>query len=162
MPRARSFHNLAVGAFAGLLATAPMTVVMVLFHRRLPWRQRYPLPPKLIVGDLAEAVGIEHVWSDKVKNATTAVSHFAYGACLGTPYAAFEGSLPGRPLAKGAGYGLLVWLANYLVGLPATGSSAAATREPLRRSGMMIVAHLIWGGCVGAIYAVGAKKKTRR
>ena len=35
----------AKGAAAGLIATAPMTAVMLGWHRKLPWWQRDPLPP---------------------------------------------------------------------------------------------------------------------
>jgi len=44
---AKSFvRELGDGAVAGFLATIPMTVMMLMAHRRLPARQRYALPPK--------------------------------------------------------------------------------------------------------------------
>lgn len=41
------------GAIAGLGATVPMTMVMETIFRRLPWHQRYPLPPRKVTMELA-------------------------------------------------------------------------------------------------------------
>jgi uncharacterized membrane protein YagU involved in acid resistance len=139
-----------------------MTLVMLAIHRRLPWWQRYEIPPKQIVEDLAKGVGIRHRLDRTSHDAVTGVSHFAYGACMGVPYSAVEESLIGPPVAKGAEYGLLVWAANYLVGLPAANFSAAATREPLRRTAMMVVAHLVWGASLAAIYDAATSRRDRR
>lgn len=152
MGRSCLSEKLALGAGAGFLATVLMTLVMLAIHRRLPWWQRYAIPPKQIVGDLADTIGAEHDLDRATHDAVTAVSHFAYGACMGIPYAMVEKSIPGAPVAKGVGYGLIVWFANYLVGLPAANFSAAATREPRRRSAMMIFAHVVWGAALGAIH----------
>jgi uncharacterized membrane protein YagU involved in acid resistance len=159
MARTQLVNKLALGGVAGFLATIPMTLVMVALHRRLPGWQRYAIPPKQIIEDLAADVGIEHRLDDDTKNATTAVSHFTYGGCMGVPYAAVEESLPGSPIAKGVGYGLFVWFANYLVGFPAANFSAAATREPLRRSAMMIVAHVVWGAALGTIHDAASSSR---
>lgn len=35
-----------LGAIFAVAATGPMTAAMVLWHRRLPARDKYPLPPR--------------------------------------------------------------------------------------------------------------------
>ena len=46
------------GALAGLVATAPMTAVMLLLHRLLPEHEQYPLEPLRITRRVAERVGL--------------------------------------------------------------------------------------------------------
>lgn len=50
-------RQLAEGAGAGLAATLPMTIVMVLGHRLLPWVEQYPLPPRQIIENVTEKTG---------------------------------------------------------------------------------------------------------
>ena len=46
------------GAFSGLCATAPMTVVMLIVHRLLPGYEQYPVPPYEITREAGEKSGI--------------------------------------------------------------------------------------------------------
>jgi hypothetical protein len=46
------------GAFAGALATGPMTALMRVLHERLPEAEQYPLPPRLITMHLASRAGV--------------------------------------------------------------------------------------------------------
>jgi len=54
-------------------------------------------------------------------------------------------------VAKGVGFGLLVWAGSYLGLLPAVGLHRPATRESARRNGMMIASHVVWGAVLGAM-----------
>lgn len=47
-----SLSRLVAGAAAGALATVPMSAVMLVWHRQLPWTKRDPLPPAQIVNQL--------------------------------------------------------------------------------------------------------------
>jgi hypothetical protein len=47
------------GALAGLMATGPMTAVMLILHRLLPWWERYELPPTEITERATEKVGLD-------------------------------------------------------------------------------------------------------
>lgn len=131
-------------AFAGLLATIPMTITMRFLQSRLPARERYPLPPRQITANAARRVGALHHLDQESLTALTAVAHFGYGTAIAMPYALLD-PVPVRPAAKGAAYGMLVWGASYLELLPRLDLLAPATRHPARRTALMITAHLIWG-----------------
>ncbi len=144
-------NALLTGLLAGFTATVPMTAVMELLHRCLPWPQRYPLPPREITTETAERIGIsEHLDEPKLSAAVVA-SHFGYGTAAGAVYAPLADKLPGPPALKGAAFGLAVWTASYLGWLPAAGFLSAATREPLHRNALMITAHLVWGATLGLL-----------
>ena len=142
------------GALAGLVATAPMTVVMLVLHRLLPGWEQYPLEPYRITRRLAQKVGLGHLVDDKEEAvAATSVAHFGYGAAAGALFPPLLGWLPVHPALAGLGYGLAVWTASYLGLVPALGLLSPATRHPRRRNLLMITAHLVWGACLGLLAA---------
>ena len=46
---------------------------------------------------------------------------------------------------SGPASGVAVWLASYMGWIPAVGILEPAPRHPVRRNGLMIGAHLVWG-----------------
>ena len=133
------------GAIAGLAATIPMSAVMSLWHRRLPWHEREPLPPAKITDTLLRKVGLEREVPEPAQTGLTAINHLAYGASIG---AVFEGlNDPQTPpsIGRGIGYGLAIWAGSYLGWLPAAGLHRPATRDSLERNLLMIGAHVVWG-----------------
>lgn len=132
------------GAVAGFLATLPMTATMSAGHRRLPEKERYPMPPRLIT----ERVAAERGGEDAQRHAT-ALLHYAYGAASGALYGGFAGRHAGA--ATGTAYGLAVWVGSYLGWIPATGILHPATRHPRDRVGIMLAAHVVWGGATGTL-----------
>ena len=115
-----------------------MTAVMNRLHRRLPRRQRYPLPPREIIDVMA---GPARLTEHQMRTATTG-AHFAYGALTGAGLAA----LRSRPAtAEGAAYGLAIWAGSYFGWIPAAGVLKPAGRHPAERNALMILAHLVWG-----------------
>jgi uncharacterized membrane protein YagU involved in acid resistance len=140
-----SFDRLLQGAVAGFVGTAPMTAFMVIGWRLLPAHEKYPLPPRQILGEVTERLGVADRMSEGGLVAATLVSHFSYGALFGSMYALFEQKVPSESSMKGALAGLALWVGSYLAWLPALGILPPATRHPWRRNLLMIVAHLIWG-----------------
>lgn len=139
------------GALAGLTATFPMTIVMSRLYPILPARERHPLPPRHITEKLAGESGLAHGLDEGGMKAVTLASHFAYGAASGSLFGLLAGFAP-RPLAlSGVVYGLLVWAISYLGWLPATGVLPDSRNESARRNGLMIAAHVVWGGVTGAL-----------
>lgn len=128
--------RLVAGALSGIVATAPMTAVMRRMHRRLKRRQRYPLPPREIVGATLPAL------EDRAATNATLVAHFAYGALSGAALAAL---IPNPTIKTGAVGGVGIWIASYLGWIPAAGILKPATRHPVRRNKLMILAHVMWG-----------------
>lgn len=144
--------SLTEGALAGTLATIPMTAVMVVSHRLLPHDQRYPLPPQLIIEDLADTAEAELILELTGKQPTVWTAHIAYGALMGAIYGGLKGNKRvENSVARGICFGLGVWAANYLVGLPVFGMRASAPNEPAPRDAMMIGSHIVWGGVMGKI-----------
>jgi uncharacterized membrane protein YagU involved in acid resistance len=150
------WRTIGKGLAAGLVATLPMTVSMLAMHRRLKFRNRYPLPPRIITtrllgGSGGSAATIDEV-DDSELTALTLISHFAYGGACGALYAVGEKFLPGPRVATGVVFGLAVWAGSYLVWLPATGILAPATEHPRERVALMVAAHVVWGASTGLVF----------
>lgn len=149
-----SLLRLLLGLICGIAATGPMSVVMVLLHRRLPDRERYPLPPREITTKAVEQVAEPAKLAPATRSALTWLAHFGYGGAAGALYAVTERRLPGGGVARGSVFGLLVWAVSYLGLLPGLRVLTSATRHPARRSALMIGAHLVWGWFLATIYHV--------
>jgi uncharacterized membrane protein YagU involved in acid resistance len=139
------------GTIAGLFATIPMTLSMLLLQRVLPQQQRYALPPERITNELARRVGVKKHLDKRQRLGAALVSHFGYGAIMGALYTLFARRIPLPSLLKGAVFGLVVWAGSYLGLLPALRLSQSAPREPSERNLMMIAVHLIWGAVTGVV-----------
>src|SRR5688572_21597562 len=110
------------GAIAGLIATAPMTVVMLLLHRLLPDYQRYPVEPYRITTRAARRLHLGGVMDDpEARLAATTVAHFGYGAAAGALFPPLLGWLPIPSVLAGLLYGFAVWAGSYLGLVPALG-----------------------------------------
>jgi uncharacterized membrane protein YagU involved in acid resistance len=136
------------GALAGTVATAPMSLVMLWWQRRLPPHESYALPPRQITAQVTKRAARRLALPKPGKpqqQVFTVLGHFAYGAGAGALYPALSARLRCHPLFKGAAFGLLVWLGSYLGWLPASGLMSSARHHPARRNALMIVAHLVWG-----------------
>lgn len=127
--------RLLIGGIAGFVATMAMTSTMRHLHRRLPGKERYPLPPRELVEEALEP-------PRAAAPDLTLAAHFAYGAGCGALLAAAN-ARPGRLAGSLGGGG--IWLASYMGWIPDLGLLEPASRHPLRRNLTMIVAHFAWG-----------------
>src|SRR5947209_12443092 len=139
------------GALAGFIATAPMTVFMLITQRFLPKGQQYELPPELIIKELAHRAHVRWHMSKTLILVVTLLSHFGYGAAMGTLYSPLDKKLPLPAVVKGVVFGVVVWACSYFGLLPLMGISESAHREPGRRNLMMVAAHLVWGSAMGLV-----------
>src|SRR5579862_935804 len=153
-PFQRRIVDAIVGLLAGIVATGPMTVAMILWHRRLPVQERYPLPPRQIVMKLARVTGLDKSMSNEARSAATLLAHFGYGGAIGAIYGAVAEELPSPGIPKGILFGLVVWVTNYLAMLPAAGVLHGAQKHPARRNALMIAAHIVWGAATGWLDSV--------
>lgn len=156
------------GVTAGFAATAPMTAAMALMHRMLPERERYPLPPRQIVDNAVRQsdmeaetpgqahhpaerrTGLEDIAADE-RSGLALAAHFAFGAMAGAAYGPIARTRPSSPALAGIGFGLMVWVSQYLGVLPAAGILSNAKDHPARRNALMIAAHVVWGASLGLI-----------
>jgi uncharacterized membrane protein YagU involved in acid resistance len=133
------------GAVSGSIATWPMTALMRTLFRRLPEEERYPLPPRLITMNVASKAGVAHKMDEEARFTVTMVAHYAYGAAAGAVFAAIPPRTKIDVVSRGIGFGLAVWGISYLGLLPGIGLFPPAAQQPLRRNGLMIAAHIVWG-----------------
>src|SRR5947208_2337804 len=82
------------GTIAGLVATIPMTLSMLLLQRILPKQHRYALPPERITKELARRVGVKQHLNKRQRLGATLISHFGYGASMGALYTPFAPRIP--------------------------------------------------------------------
>ena len=127
--------RLLLGGIAGFAATVAMTSVMARLHRRLPERERYPLPPREITEQLTGGT------DEQVRDRTMA-AHFLYGGLCGAAMIALR---PKPDLAEGATAGVAIWAGSYFGWVPGFGILRPASQHPARRNVLMIAAHLVWG-----------------
>ncbi len=133
------------GAIAGTVATFAMTLAMAQTKKRLPRRERYPLPAGEIAYEIARRATSSRTWPRSGRSELAATAHFAFGAAAGAGY-----GLARRPgPITGAGYGALVWAASYFGWVPGFRILTPADRHPPRRTALMVGAHLVWGGVLG-------------
>lgn len=148
--QALNWTRVILGFICGVVATGPMTAAMVLWHRRLPVREKYPLPPREITGAIMDKAGVS-VTTDQL-SAATLVAHFAYGGAAGGLYGLIPRRKLHEPIVSGFVLGFLVWSLSYFGLLPALGILRPATEHPARRSGLMLGAHFLWGVSLCALH----------
>ena len=144
-------NSLISGALAGFAATVPMTVAMEGMYKLLPPRQQYPLPPRLITENVADAAGIDDALDEKETTSLTFFNHFAYGAATGALYSAAVCRFSKPTVLNGIGFGLGIWLVSYEAALPLAGILSPAHEHPPQRNALMIAAHVVWGASLGMI-----------
>ena len=137
----------AVGALAGVVATLPMSALMLLAQRLgLMGTQ----PPRRITDGALDVAGANP--PEHTRRLLTALSHVGFGATAGVPFVLLSRAVPPspRPLL-GAAYGVGVWASAYLGWVPAAGLMPPAHRDRADRPATMIVAHLVYGSVLGAV-----------
>ena len=144
-----SWQTIRNGALAGMIATFPMNMFMLLMWRFLPKWQHYNLPPEAITDELAERTGMKEHMDKPERIAAALIAHVGYGAAMGTVYPLFTKKASFPAMLKGIVFGLGVWAGSYLGLLPALQMKTTAQQEPLQRNLLLIAAHIIWGATLG-------------
>jgi len=153
--------RLLLGFICGVAATGPMSAIMVAIHRRLPERERYPLPPREITTKALDRFGA-HATDPATRSALTWLAHFGYGGAAGALYAQTTPAGANQIAPRGFLFGFLVWAVSYLGLLPGLGVLTPATEHPARRNILMIVAHLAWGLALASFYRTFASDITQQ
>lgn len=147
-------NRILLGGLAGVIGTYWMTLAKDRLFAKLPRRERYPLPPREIIQDVAERLAGHPLGDgralDDEQGLTTATmaSHFGFGAAGGVLFTGLNLHRR-RPILNGVGFGLLVWAGSYLGWIPATAILTPASRHPLGRTLLMIAVHAVWGAATG-------------
>ena len=161
MPVSKHTKPFVDGAVAGLIATVPMTLLMLAWHWKLPVSQRYPLPPSLITKRAFGMMPVAGGPAPMPNWAATLATHFGFGAASGALFGAGPKALKEQyPIVTGVGYGLCVWGASYLGWVPGMRLMPPATQQPAARNMMMIAAHIVWGATLGcALKALSSQRR---
>ena len=147
---------LIVGGLAGLAATVPMTMAMTRIHRRLPWQQRYALPPRIITDRISDRAPVPATLLPSKGPERALAAHFLFGGATGSAYGLLTSTTSLKPtVTSGVMYGLGIWTISYLGWVPAANLMPPATRQPRERNAMMIAAHIVWGAALGIGAAAG-------
>jgi hypothetical protein len=86
------------------------------------------------------------------KRVAAEVVHYATGALWGAAFGALAPRLPAPALAAGAAWGLVVWLANDELLVPALGLSRGPARYPPSTHAKALASHLVYGAATDAGY----------
>jgi uncharacterized membrane protein YagU involved in acid resistance len=134
------------GAVAGLAGTTAMTLAMFSLEKvgLAPGKP----PPKEIIENLQEKLGIRDKLPKPVTEGSWIIMHFGYGTISGAAYAVVQEALNrDKPLLLvGALFGILLWAVGYCAWLPAFGLYPPPTRLSQSKVGAELIAtHLIYG-----------------
>jgi hypothetical protein len=131
------------GAAAGVLATLPMTVHLVLMERTGVMRGQ---PPRMMVDHLLPRL------PRRGGDVLALIAHFGFGAASGAVTAALAGSPRVRhPVVTGIGAGLAVWASAYEGWVPLVGILPPAHRDHRGRAATMLTAHVVFGLVLGRL-----------
>lgn len=157
-------NKILAGALAGTIATVPMTATMAAARAVLPGAARDPLPPRQItehaLDAAAEATGAATGvatpaagdLSERGRETATTLAHYAFGAGAGALYGLVAAAAPAAPpVVRGVVWGITVWAGSYLGWLPALRLLPPATKDSPQRAVIMVAAHVVWGGTLGAL-----------
>jgi uncharacterized membrane protein YagU involved in acid resistance len=154
----RLWVDVASGAFAGLVATVPMTVLMGALKGRLPREEHRPLPPREIVANLLRSTDLDR----RDERALTWIAHLGFATTTGGIWGALAKELRLESPLGGIAYGLAVWSMSYLGWLPASGLMRPATRQSSGRNVLMISAHVVWGATLATVGKITREQLSRR
>lgn len=119
-------NTLQNGFWSGVLATAPMTSMMMALAKSNP--EQKPLPPALLTEDLTAPIADS--LSSNRRADLSMVSHFGFGVALGSVYALSRmrrsSTSVQSDVLKGAAFGSFVWASSYLGWIPALGMRPSA------------------------------------
>lgn len=147
-PGSANGATMAEGAMAGFIATLPMSIFMLAGHRMLPQAERYSLPPAQITEEMAERAGAEAATRSPLRDILTVLAHFSFGAGVGSLYPPLSKVSPLPSLLSGLIYGFMIWFVSYQGWIPRARILPPASRQPMRRNLLMIIAHFVWGAAL--------------
>jgi hypothetical protein len=131
---------------AGLVATAPMSAVMVAVQR--PGRR---MPPKAIVDQAVDLADVDVPRS--TRRGTAVVAHLGFGAAVGSLFGVLTAnpSVRRHPIASGTSYAMAVWAASYLGWVPAIGALPIAAKDDSSRRRANVISHVVFGATLGRL-----------
>jgi uncharacterized membrane protein YagU involved in acid resistance len=128
------------GAIAGVVATAPMSAVMMGAKQ---FGLMGEMPPEKITAKLLKRTPISP--SKEHQDALATALHFGFGSAAGALFAVIA---PKRLIARipmGMTYGAAIWGVSYMGWIPAFGIMPHAARDRRDRQMVMLAGHVVYG-----------------
>ncbi len=146
--------RLSIGALAGVVATIPMTIMMLVWHRMLPVEDQYPLPPEQVTDDIVDKVVGPRAFDRRDRRTLAWLLHFFFGAATGSMYVMAADRFSRPTSYTGVGFGLIVWVGSYFGWLPAFDVYGAGRDQTPARNTLMLAVHIAWGVSLGMLARV--------
>lgn len=152
------FRDLLAGGRAGLVATAGMSLLMLVAQRSGLTGE---LPPRKIADWASRQMPPSERPYGESRQAVAGLSHFLFGASAGALYGLATSGLRHTWIsaALGVAYGTAVYLVSYLGWLPALNIMPPATEDRPGRVATMLTGHWIYGALLGVLLAVGRRRE---
>ena len=131
-----------IGAVAGVIATAVMTVAMTL--GKLAGLMSTP-PPEQVTAKVTQLAGVDAHAPEHEFTTGSLIAHHGFGAVAGVIYVAIRRFLPASSPLAGLIFGGLVWVTAYAGYLPALKLYPWPDDDRHSRTAVMIVAHAVFG-----------------
>lgn len=131
-----------MGAIAGVIATAVMTVVISAGH--LFGLLRIP-PPEQVTVRATRRAGMPSHDPEPEFTASALIAHHGFGAAAGVLYVVARRFLPASSATAGLIFGGLVWVSAYMGFLPALRLYPWPDDDRPSRTAVMILAHAVYG-----------------
>lgn len=150
-------RDLLLGARAGLVATALMSLLM-LAGKAAGLTGR--LPPAKITDEATGELPPARQPDRDDRDAIAAVIHFGFGSVAGALFGLGAAGLRRTWLssALGIAYGTAVYAISYLGWIPALNLMPPATEDRPGRTLTMLAAHWVYGATLGALLALGNQR----
>ena len=150
-------NTLVRGALAGLVATAPLTLVQLLGLRLFPGKNPDGIEPggpdewtpQHVTHKVMEAVHLEEE-TRAVRTPLAVVAHYGYGASAGALYGAWRGDREGH-FSNGVAFGVGVWTLSYLGWVPFAGVLPLPQEDP-NRAARLLLGHVVFGTVLSVVY----------
>lgn len=109
------------------------------------------------VGDTLSQVLRGRPLAEEEKSAAGSAVHYAFGAAMGAIYGIAAAVTPVATIGRGTGFGAAVWLGAHALVVPALGLAPSPLRQPLRKEGLELMLHLLYGVTVHLTRRVGLR-----
>jgi hypothetical protein len=134
------------GAFAGTVATALMSALM-LAARRLGVTDT--LPPEKITSKMLRRHGFHPDRGQQ--DALAAGLHFTFGAAAGGAFGVVARRVPVPSVPLGVAYGAALWGVSYMGWVPSMGLMRRADHDDRGRQAVILAGHLVFGATLGVL-----------
>ena len=141
---------IAAGIVSGLIATAVMTLWMMVLQEAIPTERHRRLPPGDVAMGVAQKTGIAGKMDEPAKKAAIGISHFGFGIAASLLYALLFGPFQYLNVWSGILFGSLIYLISYTGWIPLFRIMPFPTEMTGGRNFILISSHLLWGAVLGS------------